>query len=293
MIYDVTHRTLYRYSSQVAQSQHLLHMSPRAVEHQVVRQHSLVVEPAPAMRFDGFDGFGNVLVGLDIEMPHKELVISARSTIERSAPPARNLGATTAWDELDRAIGGGHAPVEVEVAQCRCLSRLTNATLEIAAYGQQSFAAGRPVLEGAMELTRRIRHDFTFDAKATDVSTPITQVFAQRRGVCQDFAHVALACLRALRIPSRYVSGYILTRPPPGQPKLEGTDASHAWIAVWAPETGWVDFDPTNALLVRDEHVTIAYGRDYDDVSPISGVLIGGGAHTVTVGVDMTPVPSP
>ena len=138
-----------------------------------------------------------------------------------------------------------------------------------------------------MDLILRIFQEFKFDPTATDVATPTAQAFKLRRGVCQDFSHVALSCLRVLRIPCRYVSGYLLTRPPPGQKKLQGADASHAWISIWAPETGWVDFDPTNGLIVQDEHVTVAFGRDYIDVSPISGVLIGGGAHTVSVSVDV------
>ena len=129
-----------------------------------------------------------------------------------------------------------------------------------------------------------------FDPTATDISTPVMEVLRKRRGVCQDFSHLALACLRSLRLPARYVSGYILTSPPPGQPRLAGADASHAWISVWAPEAGWVDFDPTNGLMPREEHITIAYGRDYDDVSPISGILLGGSEHSVTVGVDVLPV---
>jgi len=146
------------------------------------------------------------------------------------------------------------------------------------------------VLEAAIDLTRRIYADFKFDPAATDISTPVSEVFRQRRGVCQDFAHLALATLRAMRVPARYVSGYILTRPPPGQPKLRGADASHAWVSVWSPETGWVDLDPTNGVVVADEHIAIAWGRDYDDISPISGVLLGGGTHTVAVGVDVVPL---
>jgi transglutaminase-like putative cysteine protease len=161
------------------------------------------------------------------------------------------------------------------------------ATLEIADYTALSFPPGRPVLVGTYDFIMRIYREFKFDPTATDISTPITQVFKQRRGVCQDFAHLTIAGLRALAIPARYVSGYILTRPPPGQPKLQGTDASHAWVSVWAPDIGWVDFDPTNGMVAADEHIEIAHGRDYDDVSPISGVLIGGGEHTVAVAVDM------
>lgn len=286
MIFDVKHKTLYRYTSPVIQSQHLIHMSPRVVPHQTIRHHSLIIEPAPAMRYDGLDVFGNPVVILDIEAPHKEFVLSARSTIETRAPARFDFSASTPWDGID-----GHlvtaAAVDLDVTQYRCASRLTSPSLEIADYAEASLVPGRPILEAAMDLIRRIYDDFTFDATATDVSTPITEVFEERRGVCQDFSHLALACLRAKRIPARYVSGYILTRPPPGQPKRLGTDASHAWISVWSPEAGWRDFDPTNGLAVTDEHITIAHGRDYNDVSPISGVLLGGGEHTVSVGVDV------
>ncbi len=282
MIYDITHRTLYRYTEPVVHSQHLLHMAPREVAHQSVHHHSLIVEPAPSLRSEHVDAFGNTVVLLEIEMPHTELVVHARSTIESTPALLPPFETTAAWDRLHTA--------DVDVIQFACASRLTMPTQEIADYARLSFAPGRPVLEGALDLTRRIFKDFKFDATATDVSTPLTRVFQQRRGVCQDFAHMELACLRALRIPARYVSGYLLTRPPPGQPKMQGADASHAWVSVWAPETGWVDFDPTNNMVAGDEHIAFAYGRDYDDISPISGILLGGNEHTVSVAVDVTPL---
>ena len=287
MIFDVSHKTLYRYSSPVVQSQHLVHMSPRVVDRQTIRHHSLIVEPAPAMRYEGIDAFGNPVVILDIEVPHREFVLHARSKIETRAPARTDPFRSPAWDRPEDIARGAGGAINLDVMQYRCVSRLTTATLDIADYTSTSFARGRPVLDGAHDFIMRIYREFKFDPTATDISTPIAQVFKQRRGVCQDFAHLTIAGLRAHRIPARYVSGYILTRPPPGQPKLQGTDASHAWISVWAPDVGWVDFDPTNGIAVADEHVTIAHGRDYDDVSPISGVLIGGGEHTVTVGVDM------
>lgn len=282
---DVSHKTLYKYSSPVVQSQHLVHMSPRPVSRQTVRHHSLLVEPAPAARQDGTDAFGNRTVTLELELPHKEFVLHARSTIETVKPAPLDLAATTPWDQLDARLDG--TDIDIDVVQFRAMSRLTTANLDIADYAAKSFPPGRPVLEGTFDLVRRIFTEFKFDATATDLSTPIIQVFRQKRGVCQDFSHLALAALRAMRIPARYVSGYILTHPPPGQKKLQGTDASHAWISVWCPEAQWVDFDPTNGLVVADEHVTIAYGRDYEDVSPISGVLLGVGEHTVTVAVDV------
>lgn len=282
MIYDITHRTLFRYTEPVVHSQHLLHMAPREVAHQSVHHHSLIVEPAPSLRTEHVDAFGNTVVLLEIEVPHTELVVYARSTIESTPGQLPPFETTAAWDRL-------HA-LDVDVIQFACASRLTMPTLEIADYARVSFPPGRPVLEGALDLTRRIFREFKFDATATDVSTPLTRVFQQRRGVCQDFAHLELACLRALHIPARYVSGYILTHPPPGQPKMQGADASHAWVSVWAPETGWVDFDPTNNRVAGDEHIAFAYGRDYDDISPISGILLGGNEHTVTVAVDVTPL---
>ena len=287
MIFEVSHRTHYRYSTPVAQSQHLVHMTPRVVARQTTLRHNLIVEPAPAMRYDGMDGFGNPFVILDVEVPHKELFLHARSSIETHAPPAADFSATTSWDRLDENMTKSGSGLDLDVIQYRCTTRLTGASLAIADYTRGSFPQGRPMLDGVMDLTRRIYADFRFDPGATDISTPVEKVFEQRRGVCQDFAHPTLAGLRALRVPSRYVSGYILTRPPPGQIRLAGADASHAWISVWSPETGWRDFDPTNGIAVSEEHITIAYGRDYNDVSPISGVLLGGGAHAVSVGVDV------
>ena len=280
---EVKHTTRYRYSAPVSRSQHLVRLSPRGSDMwQRVHHHQLSVAPVPALRRDTTDSFGNAIVMLDIETAHTEFVLEAFSRVETQRRQAINLTATTPWDQPQPL-----PPFDLDVMQFRCASALTLASAEIADYARISFAVGRPVLEGSMDLILRIFQEFKFDPTATDVATPTAQAFKLRRGVCQDFSHVALSCLRALRIPCRYVSGYLLTRPPPGQKKLQGADASHAWISIWAPETGWADFDPTNGLIVQDEHVTVAFGRDYIDVSPISGVLIGGGAHTVSVSVDV------
>jgi transglutaminase-like putative cysteine protease len=287
MIFDVSHRTHYAYSQPVIQSQHLIHMSPRPCPLQVVQHHSLIVDPAPALRNNGTDAFGNPVVLLDIEVAHRELILHARSTIEVTPPAPVEPAHSTPWNLIDEHILEAGRSLDLDVLQYRCASRLTTPNLEIEDYAARSLRPGRPLLEGAIELNQRIFDDFTFDPTATDVSTPISQVMKQRRGVCQDFAHLMLAGLRAMRIPARYVSGYILTRPPPGHPRLQGADASHAWVSVWSPEVGWTDLDPTNGLIVADEHITIAHGRDYDDVSPICGVILGGGEHTVSVGVDV------
>lgn len=290
MMYDVSHRTVYRYSSPVVQSQHVVHMSPRPVDRQRLKGHTLVIEPAPTIRTERKDYFGNRVVMFDIEQEHKELVVHARSTIGVTAAGPIDMAVSTPWDEVARRIVDPRAGTDLEVARYACPSKNTRATQDIVAYARQSFPLGRPVLLGAWDLVERIYHDFTFDPTATDVSTPVSQVLQQRRGVCQDFSHLALACLRAMRLSARYVSGYILTHPPAGQPRLAGADASHAWISVWSPEFGWVDLDPTNGLMPRDEHITIAYGRDYDDVSPIAGILLGGNEHSVFVGVDVIPL---
>lgn len=293
MIYEVSHRTSYRYESTVTQSQHLIHLAPRASARQIVQRHMLLIEPTPTWRNDFTDYFGNPTSVLGIDNEHNELVLHARSTIEVVPRDAIDVDHGIGWDEAGSRIAAANQEIDLDIAQYALPSPATPTSDEVLAYAAPSFAPRRPVLAVAWDLTRRVFEDFTFDSQATDVSTPVVEVLRKRRGVCQDFAHLALACLRAYRIPARYVSGYILTRPPPGMAKLQGADASHAWISVWAPETGWVDFDPTNRLIPSDEHITYAYGREYADISPISGVLLGGGQHDVEVAVDVVPVANP
>jgi len=287
MIFNISHQTAYRYGSPVTQSQHVVHLAPRNLPRQTVNRHSLLIEPAPVSRFDRTDYFGNQASVLIIEDEHTELVVHSRSVVTIEAPPPPDLAASPAWSEVAGAAFQSDGMCDLSVLQFVCRSRHTTVTPDVVAYTQLSFPAGRPVLEAAMDLTNRIHRDFVFDATATDISTPISQVLKARRGVCQDFAHLSLACLRAMGLPARYVSGYILTRPPPGKQKLQGTDASHAWFSLWIPQTGWVDFDPTNGSMPGGEHITVAVGRDYDDVSPISGVLLGGSSQSMLVAVDV------
>ena len=290
MKFEVSHRTTYSYRRPVAQSHHLLHLQPRQLPGQSVVHHSLLIDPAPVRRAEFMDFFGNMAVLLRIEDEHSEFIVHSRSTVEIVATAAPVLTATAVWEQV--AGLGGQAGVDHDpaVLQFTCASRHAPISREILQYARPSFPAGRPILAGAMDLTGRIFREFKFDATATDVSTPIERVLELKRGVCQDFAHLAIAALRSLGLPARYVSGYLLTRPPPGQVKLAGTDASHAWFSVWAPETGWVDFDPTNGIVPSGEHITVAYGRDYEDISPISGVLLGGGDQTMAVAVDVVVV---
>jgi len=287
MRYLVTHKTTYRYSALVHQSYHLLHLSPCPVAFQSVHSHLVTASPTPARNNDGTDYFGNPFRIVTIETDHQELVVEARTdlTVAQAVPAQDVLANSTGWQDL---IDGKNAAPAVQ--QYTAASRHGRRIQALRDYARTSFTDNAPVLAATHDLMRRIFEEFTFDPSATDVSTPVESVFKERRGVCQDFAHLMISALRSLGLPARYVSGYILTHPPPGQPRLQGADASHAWVSVWAPETGWVDFDPTNNVIPHGEHVTIAYGRDYDDVSPIGGVLLGGGAHTVDVAVDVAPV---
>lgn len=290
MRFNISHETLYRYETPVLHSYQRLHLTPRPVDHQTIEHHSLEIEPGPTMRHDWIDAFGNPVAMLEIDSEHTTFSVRSRSTLDVAARPVPETAATSPWEDVAASLASCAATTcDLDVIQFTCPSRLTPTSLETLDFAAQSFTPGRPILEGALDLTHRIFTQFKFDATATDISTPILQVLRMRRGVCQDFSHLILACLRSLKLPARYVSGYLLTRPPPGHPKLRGADASHAWISVWAPQTGWVDFDPTNGIIPTDEHIAIAYGRDYDDVNPISGVILGGADHTVSVAVDVDP----
>jgi transglutaminase-like putative cysteine protease len=287
MIYDISHRTTYRYGKPVLQSRHLLHLTPRSGQRQTVRRHSLFIEPAPTSNSQLEDYFGNRSALLTVEDQHSQFVIHARSTVDVRDRDQPLPQLTAPWQSVAGKARRESGALDIDVLQFVSASRHTKVVPEAIDYALPSFPVGQPVLAGALDLTQRIHRDFVFDAAATDISTPVSHVLQERRGVCQDFAHLAITCLRALGLPTRYVSGYLLTRPPPGMDKLQGADASHAWISVWAPEVGWVDFDPTNGIMPSNEHITLAYGRDFDDVSPVSGVLLGGSKQRVDVEVDV------
>ncbi|WP_316858306.1 transglutaminase family protein [uncultured Cohaesibacter sp.] len=288
MRYRIAHKTDYGYSTPVAQSNHLLHLSPCTIEGQTIEKHEIVISPTPANRHDFSDYFNNPVIHLTIEEYHKLLSIHACTivTVERDQTELLKLSQLP-WESVRDAMSDADHVAEAEFT---CYSNFTQPTAEIAAYGAQSFAPGRAMMDAVLDLTRRIHEDFDYDATATDVFTPVTQVFKQKSGVCQDFAHFELTCLRALGLPARYVSGYLRTYPPEGQPRLVGADASHAWISAWCPEAGWIDFDPTNNKVISDEHITLTIGRDFGDVSPISGIILGGGNHIIDVSVDVMPI---
>jgi len=287
MIYQVTHTTTYRYSEPVALCQNLAHLMPRPGPRQTSRDFNLDIAPLPAVRTTRVDYFGNPEVFFIVQEPHRCLTVQATHVDEvlPIAPPDANQ--TAPWEDVRSLLASQCNPEILEAYEFAFDSHHIHASAELMEYAAQSFPPGRPILEAALDLTARIHADFRYDRTATTISTSLHEVFVSRRGVCQDFAHLQIACLRSLGLAARYVSGYLSTKPPPGQKKLIGADASHAWVSLYCADAGWIDLDPTNNVLPSDSHILLAWGRDYDDVSPIKGVILGGGKPTVTVGVDV------
>jgi transglutaminase-like putative cysteine protease len=281
MRYRVTHVTRYEYESKVSHAHHLAHLCPRASELQHVDACEIRVEPTPAARHTEIDYFGNRTERIEIREPHRELQVTCVSEVR--VLPRRAEVPSVPWNELVGALDAQGDPVALEY---RCDSPHVRIHPRLRVYAEPSFEKGRDLMAAVVELNQRIFSDFKYDTMATNVSTPLRQVLRERRGVCQDFAHLAVGCLRSLGLPARYVSGYLETRPPEGKPRLVGADASHAWASVFLPDGRWLDFDPTNGVLPDGRHVTVAWGRDFSDVSPLRGVVLGGGFHRVHVGVD-------
>lgn len=290
MTYQITHRTLYEYAAPVTVSQHVTRLEPRASHTQACESFALKIFPEPALRKSRPDYFGNRLCFFTIQENHRRLEIITHSRVTVTARELPDAETTPPWEHVVNLFRDPVSPEVVEPYQFVFDSPQIRAGFELADYALASFSPQTPLLVGAADLTRRIFTDFKFDPRATTVATPLEQVWETRRGVCQDFAHLAIACLRSLGLPARYVSGYLRTRPPEGQPRLVGVDASHAWFRIFCPGVGWVDFDPTNNVQPREEHIIVAHGRDFDDVSPVAGILTGGGAHTVKVSVDVEEV---
>ncbi|MFT3780669.1 MAG: transglutaminase family protein [Nibricoccus sp.] len=287
MLYKITHRTTYAYSSDVTVSQHVARLRPRDIEGQKCLSHEVVIAPSPAVATQRLDYFGNVAVFFTMDAAHRELTVTAKSEVDLTAREWPSPEATPAWDS---ALTEHDSFLPLEAYEYVYPSSYVPFLPALREYAEPSFLKERPLLEAALDLTRRIFTEFKFDPAATTIATPIETVLQKRRGVCQDFAHLQIGCLRALGMPARYVSGYIETLPPPGKPKLIGADASHAWLQLYVPKYGWVDLDPTNNTLATGRHITVAYGRDFEDVSPIRGVIAGGGKHLLNVSVDVSPV---
>ena len=290
MDYHITHRTLYEYAAPVSVSHHVARLEPRATATQTRSSFSLQIFPEPALRKARTDYFGNQLCFFAIQEIHSklEIITSSRVTVQPRNPAQTE--SSTPWESVAEMFRDPVSPEIIEPYQFVFDSPQIRASQELADYARESFGRDTPLLVGARDLTRRIFEDFNFDPQATPVATPLEEVLEKRRGVCQDFAHLGIACLRSLGLPARYVSGYLRTRPPAGKPRLVGADASHAWFRIFCPGPGWVDFDPTNNVQPAEEHILVAYGRDYGDVSPVAGILTGGGSHVVRVSVDVEPL---
>ena len=290
MIYRVRHVTTYDYEDPVSVSHHILRLTPHNSLRQICHNTALSVVPAPIRFNEHIDYFGNATSAFTLLEPHERLVVEATSELEVIAAPLPDFESSPPWESVRDSLPEARTDEELNACQFVFDSTRVAGRAVLAEYADESFPPERPLLDAVLDLTRRIYRDFRFDTGATEVSTPVETFFEKRRGVCQDFSHLQIACMRSLRLPARYVSGYLRTLPPPGRPRLVGADATHAWCAAWSPGAGWVDFDPTNNCVPSDGHITVAWGRDYSDISPVHGVLLGGARHTLDTSVDVMPV---
>jgi transglutaminase-like putative cysteine protease len=288
MTCKIAHRTVYGYSAPVTVSQHAARVEPRSLRNQFLEEFSLDIAPEPSVRKTRTDYFGNRICFFSIQEVHSrlEIVAECRVTVVPVTQPVLSL--SPRWEQVARLFSDPVSPEVVEPYEFVFDSPLLRASPALADYARQSFSAASPLLASVLDFNRRIHADFKYDKIATTVATPLEEVIKNRRGVCQDFAHFGIACLRSLGLAARYVSGYLRTQPAGGKPALVGADASHAWFSVFCPGLGWIDFDPTNNVMPETAHITLAYGRDFNDVSPVSGIITGGGKHNVKAGVTVS-----
>jgi transglutaminase-like putative cysteine protease len=289
VIYEITHVTRYSYGAIVAFTTGVLRLAPRSGDGQEVERFGVLTDPVSQPLTERLDAFGNRILSLRIEKPHRQLSITASSRVRvnRSFAPTRSPN----WER----VAADAIAIESLDADCPAMALYPSRRIalfdEATAYAKESFTPDRPIFDAAIELTRRIHSDFVYDPEATEVSTRAAEAFRRRRGVCQDFAHIMIAAVRGIALPALYVSGYIRTIPPPGRKRLTGADASHAWVSVWCGMAlGWRDFDPTNAGSIQNDHIVVARGRDYSDVSPIESMILSSGRHRLEVEVDVVPV---
>lgn len=287
MNFRIRHRTEYDYDGSVDLCHNEARLQPRDTARQRCVRSLLVVEPWPQVYHERVDFFGNRVAYFAVQEPHTKLVVTATSEVHVGQGDSVDLARSGAWEKARLLLGDLDLAKGAAVRQFVLDSPLVQIAPEAKTYAEPSFAPCRPLLEAVADLMSRIYRDFTYLPGFTEVTTPLAEVFTHRKGVCQDFAHIGIACLRSLGLPARYVSGYLETLPPPGKEKLVGSDATHAWFAVFDPEQGWVDFDPTNDQLPGQQHITTAWGRDFRDVTPLKGILYGSGEHRLAVSVDV------
>jgi transglutaminase-like putative cysteine protease len=291
MTYHIEHTTTYTYDDRVSICHNLAHLLPRQAPRHMWLNNQLHITPSPATRSEHHDYFGNRVTFFAIQEPHRKLSVTARGDVELTTPDwFKRPAPMTPWEDVRDLVATDRRPDRLAAYQYVFDSPFIARQAALYDYAAQTFTPGRPLFDATIELCGRIYKDFTYDPKATTIATPLADVMKHRRGVCQDFAHLMVGCLRSFGVPARYVSGYLLTSPPPGRARLVGCDASHAWVSAWIPEFGWVDVDPTNNIVISDKHITLAWGRDYSDISPLRGVILGGGRHTVSVAVDVRPI---
>ncbi|PNG27730.1 transglutaminase family protein [Methylocella silvestris] len=290
MIYDIHHVTTYEYGTPVRYAHCSLRLSPIDLPGQKVLSNRLIIDPTPSQLIERVCFFGNRVSSMTISTEHSELVVEVDTSVDVDRPPPPEPSSTPPFEDVREEAYDSESLDKDSPVHFLQPSRYVPRFAPAVDYARESFTPGRPVLEGAAELMRRIRSDFKYDPKATVVSTPISEAFEKRRGVCQDFAHIMIAALRGLGLPAAYISGYIRTIPPPGKKRLEGADAMHAWVSVWCgAEVGWVDLDPTNSMMIGNDHITLAKGRDYADISPVAGIILGAKEQDVDVQVDVIP----
>ncbi len=283
--YKIDHETVYNYTQPVVTSQHLAHMLPRPCSRQNWLSHSLEISPEPAARQERTDYYGNRPLAFCLEEEHLIFRVKASGTVEvhREKPPEASIH----WENAAERIARPSCVEDWEASAYAYNSPIISYNEAIRRYASESFTTGRHLFEAAVDLNSRIFNEFKYSPGATRIGCKPYEILRERKGVCQDFSHLMIACLRSHGLACRYVSGYLLTKAPEGQAKLIGSDATHAWVAVYIPAHGWIELDPTNNLIVADEHIIIAWGRDFSDVSPLKGVIMGGGPHSVKVGVNV------
>ena len=297
-MYRITHQTHYRYSNPVDVANHVACLRPRELPHQHVLEFDLHIAPTPAMFIERIDYFGNTHQIFSIQSPHRDLQVRSSSLVEVLATQTAQAAGMISWESARDRMTEDCSPAGLDAYQFSFESPRIPLRPGFADYALESFTPQRPLREALLELTARIHADFTFKSASTSVSTTVDEVFLKRVGVCQDFAQLQIACLRSNRLAARYVSGYLRTTPPPGRERLVGADASHAWLSVYCPSESpdgpvWLDVDPTNNCEPGTNHITLAWGRDFSDVSPLRGLILGGGDHTLKVGVDVEPIEEP